>query len=173
MWPQSVIIVYPPVTALLILLSVRWTNEQSINSGKCSSILFQRKYTFALPVAVLSEVNVNPGNKQTRMASSLSRIIITIIIIIIIINYCGSSSRLVVVVVVVVHCTVDDAHQIIHFAKNRKCENDHQSPKKSIALTLTLACCSIERKWDGKITKIWYDNEIRWIRITVWNGGDL
>jgi len=22
--------------------------------------------------------------------------------------------------------------------------------------------CSIELKWDGKITKIWYDNEMRW-----------
>jgi len=31
--------------------------------------------------------------------------------------------------------------------------------------------CSTERKC--KITKIWCDNEIRWIRITVWNGGDL
>jgi len=33
--------------------------------------------------------------------------------------------------------------------------------------------CSMELKWDGKITKIWYDNEMRRIRITVWNGGDL
>jgi len=33
--------------------------------------------------------------------------------------------------------------------------------------------CSIELKWDGKITKMWYDNEMRWIRIMVWNGGDL
>jgi len=24
--------------------------------------------------------------------------------------------------------------------------------------------CSIELKWDGKITKIWYDDEMRWIR---------
>jgi len=23
--------------------------------------------------------------------------------------------------------------------------------------------CAIEIKWDGKITKIWYDNEMRWI----------
>jgi len=33
--------------------------------------------------------------------------------------------------------------------------------------------CSIELKWNGKITKIWYGNEMRWIQITVWNGGDL
>jgi len=33
--------------------------------------------------------------------------------------------------------------------------------------------CSIELKWDGKITKIWYHNEMRWIWKTVWNGGDL
>jgi len=38
---------------------------------------------------------------------------------------------------------------------------------------LNINICSIELTWDGKITKIWYDNEMRWIRITVWNGGDL
>jgi len=32
---------------------------------------------------------------------------------------------------------------------------------------------SVELKWDGKETIIWYDNDMRWIRITVWNGGDL
>jgi len=37
---------------------------------------------------------------------------------------------------------------------------------------ININICSIELlKWDGKITKIWYDNKIRWI--TVRNGGDL
>jgi len=40
-------------------------------------------------------------------------------------------------------------------------------------LDININICSIELKWDGKITKIRYDNEIRWIRITVWNGRDL
>jgi len=34
---------------------------------------------------------------------------------------------------------------------------------------ININICSIELKWDGKITKILYDNEMRWIRITVWN----
>jgi len=38
---------------------------------------------------------------------------------------------------------------------------------------INIKICSIELKWDSKITKIWYDNIMRWIRITVWNGGDL
>jgi len=44
---------------------------------------------------------------------------------------------------------------------------------QGILNNITIKICSIELKWDGKITKIWYDGEIRWIRITVWNGGDL
>jgi len=31
---------------------------------------------------------------------------------------------------------------------------------------ININICSIEVKWDGKLTKIWYDNEMRWIRIT-------
>jgi len=38
---------------------------------------------------------------------------------------------------------------------------------------ININICSIELNWDGKITKIWYDNDMRWIRIMVWNGGDL
>jgi len=37
---------------------------------------------------------------------------------------------------------------------------------------ININICSIELKWDGKMTKI-YDMITRWIRITVWNGGDL
>jgi len=33
-------------------------------------------------------------------------------------------------------------------------------------ININFNICSIELKWDGKITKIWYDNEMRWIRIT-------
>jgi len=29
--------------------------------------------------------------------------------------------------------------------------------------------CSIELKRDGKITKTWHDNEMRWKRIKLWN----
>jgi len=29
--------------------------------------------------------------------------------------------------------------------------------------------CSIEIEWDGKKSEIWYDNEMKWIRLTVWN----
>jgi len=43
----------------------------------------------------------------------------------------------------------------------------------ALAANININICSIELKWDGKITKIWYDNEMRWKRITVWNGGDL
>jgi len=32
---------------------------------------------------------------------------------------------------------------------------------------------SIEIKWDGKKTKMRDDNAMRWIRIIVWNGGDI
>jgi len=39
-------------------------------------------------------------------------------------------------------------------------------------VAVSINICSIEIKWDGK-NKIWDDNEMRWIRITVWNGGDL
>jgi len=46
-------------------------------------------------------------------------------------------------------------------------QEEHQS-----LITFNTNICSIELKWDGKITKIWYDNEMRWIRITVWKGGD-
>jgi len=46
----------------------------------------------------------------------------------------------------------------------------HEHPKN---INININICSIELKWDGKITKIWYDNEIKWIRITEWNGGDL
>jgi len=41
------------------------------------------------------------------------------------------------------------------------------------SINININICYTEQKWDGKITKIWYDNEMRWIRITVWNGGDL
>jgi len=41
------------------------------------------------------------------------------------------------------------------------------------SFNININICCIELKWDGKITKIWYDNEMRWIRITVWSGGDL
>jgi len=37
---------------------------------------------------------------------------------------------------------------------------------------ININICSIELKWDDRITKIWYD-KMRWIRITVLNGGDL
>jgi len=39
-------------------------------------------------------------------------------------------------------------------------------------INININICSIELglKWDGKITKLWYENEMRWIRITVWNG---
>jgi len=43
----------------------------------------------------------------------------------------------------------------------------------SININININICSIELKWDGKLTKIWYDNKMRWIRITVWNGGVL
>jgi len=43
----------------------------------------------------------------------------------------------------------------------------------SLVITININICSIELKWDGKITKIWYNNEMRGIRIMVWNGGDL
>jgi len=42
-----------------------------------------------------------------------------------------------------------------------------------LQFNINIDICSIELKWDGKKTKIWYNNEMRWIRITVWNGGGL
>jgi len=38
---------------------------------------------------------------------------------------------------------------------------------------ININICSIKLKWDGKTTEMWYDNEMRWIRIRKWNGGDL
>jgi len=32
----------------------------------------------------------------------------------------------------------------------------------SFVINININICSIELKWDGKITKIWYDNEMRW-----------
>jgi len=40
-------------------------------------------------------------------------------------------------------------------------------------INININIWTIELKWDGKITKMRYDNEMRWKRITVWNGGDL
>jgi len=40
-------------------------------------------------------------------------------------------------------------------------------------LLKNISICSVEIKWDGKKTKIWDDNEMRWIRTTVWNGGSV
>jgi len=40
-------------------------------------------------------------------------------------------------------------------------------------ISINIIICSIELKWDGKKTKMWYNNKMRWIWITVWNGGDL
>jgi len=45
--------------------------------------------------------------------------------------------------------------------------------QQSWLANININVCSIELKWDGKITKVWYDNKMRWIRITVWNGGDF
>jgi len=42
-----------------------------------------------------------------------------------------------------------------------------------VCVNININICSIELRWDGKITKIWYDNEMRLIRITVRNGRDL
>jgi len=50
--------------------------------------------------------------------------------------------------------------------------NDSREPSTNININISINICSIEIKWDGKKTKIWYDNEMRWTRITVWNGGD-
>jgi len=47
----------------------------------------------------------------------------------------------------------------------------HSSSQKVFNININI--CSIELKWEGKITKLRYDNEIRWIRTTVWNRGDL
>jgi len=33
----------------------------------------------------------------------------------------------------------------------------------SIRLHINIIIYSIELKWDSKITKIWYDNEMRWM----------
>jgi len=31
----------------------------------------------------------------------------------------------------------------------------------TLSINININICSIELKWDGKITKIWYDNEMR------------
>jgi len=38
---------------------------------------------------------------------------------------------------------------------------------------INIDICSIKLKWDGKPTEMWYDNEMKWIRISKWNRGDL
>jgi len=43
----------------------------------------------------------------------------------------------------------------------------------ALGLNININSCSIKLKWDGKTTEMWYDNEMRWIRIRKWNGGDL
>jgi len=47
------------------------------------------------------------------------------------------------------------------------------SAGKATGYNLSINISSIELKWEGKINKRWYDNEMSWMRITVWNGRDL
>jgi len=44
---------------------------------------------------------------------------------------------------------------------------------KTMRSNISINICPIELKWVGKISKMWYDNEMSWIRITVRNWGDL
>jgi len=67
---------------------------------------------------------------------------------------------------------VNSPHQLqwsqLHPSMLHRSADDQSMPSN-----ININICSIELIWDGKITKIWYDNEMRGIRITVWNGGDL
>jgi len=69
-------------------------------------------------------------------------------------------------------CTAAHKKPLLHItARNSTCKVSLVSslPQckshnlKSTTLTLTFT----PYKWDGKITKIWYDNEMRWIRVTA------
>jgi len=51
--------------------------------------------------------------------------------------------------------------------KDENCmSNNHTLHVKYIEYgNININICSIKLKWDGKTTEMWYDNDMRWIRI--------